>query len=172
MSEINGPFQIMPGGRGVLSNSVAASFPDIDNPGVIIHISYITRPFTDEPSAVTKTNLRNYAVVCEHLNTKNILIHMPSNVSEYENYDIGLELIIEYVCKKGLICHLETNPLTMEFIRYYDINDENMVEKYIEYTDELLAQIPKKYKSSFKIVVDTAHLFANGFHTADMIRYG
>ena len=169
--DLTNHLQIMPGGRSSLSTATVNSFPMVKNPNILIHASYITRPFTEDPSFVTITNLKNYVSLGKRLGTKHILIHMPSNVNEFNNYNVGLQIIIETICEKDMLCHFEVNPLSRELRELLGITRENEIEKYYEYTDEILKAIPKKYKNNFRIVIDTAHLFANGFTGKDMIPY-
>ena len=174
LKNIDGPFQIMPGGRATLSYKMIDQFPVMTNDRILIHANYLTRPFTFEPSFLTKTNLSNYAILAKKLGTKNILIHMPSNVKEYENYNIGLQLIIEKIIKEGCLCHLEVNPISIELRKYLDMKSDdasNLREKYYEYIDWILAGIPIRYKDKFRIVIDTAHMFSNGFNGLDMIAF-
>lgn len=171
LGKIAEPFQILPGGRSSFTAKDVSTFVESKNKNVLIHASYITRPFKEDISNVTKINLRNYTALAKRIGTKDILIHMPSNVAEYEEYAFGINAIIEYIIKNGCICHLEVNPLSKELQTYLKMNKSNAVEIYNNYTNELLDVIPAKYTDKFYICVDTAHLFANGFDTSAMITY-
>ena len=170
LSKIDEPFQIMPGGRSSLSNQQISEFEDMKNENILIHSSYITRPFSSIISNITRINLRNYTILARKLGTKDILIHMPSSLSDLTNFTTGLECIDKEVIDNGCICHLETNPLTKDLFRHLDMNKDNAYEKYDYYMEAIMESIPKKYIGSYRIVIDTAHLHANGLSTDEMIR--
>lgn len=171
LSKIVEPFQIMPGGRSSLSNQQISDFIEMKNENILIHSSYITRPFSSVISNITRINLRNYTVLAKKLGTKDILIHMPSSLNDLTNFTRGLECINKEVIDNGCICHLETNPLTKDLFKHLDMNKDNAYEKYEFYVEALIESIPKKYADKYKIVVDTAHLHANGLTTDQMIMF-
>lgn len=165
------PFQIMPGGRSSLSTSDISKFKEMKNENILIHSSYITRPFNSEISNITKVNLQNYSVLAHKLGTQDILIHMPSSISELQSFAIGIEAINKYIIENKCICHLETNPLTKDLIQLLKIDKSNAFKIYNTYTDTLWKSIPEKIRDKFRIVVDTAHLYANGLTIDQMIEY-
>lgn len=167
----NIPFQIMPGGRSSLSTDDISKFKNMENENILIHASYITRPFNSEVSNITKINLRNYTILASKLGTKDVLIHMPSSLLELKNFSNGIETIYQNVIRNNCICHLETNPLTKELIKLLKIDKSNAFEIYSNYTNALWQSIPEKIKPYFRIVVDTAHLYANGLTPTQMIKF-
>lgn len=169
MAKIKQPFQIMPGGRSKLSSSIISSFPEMKNENILIHVSYMTRPFSDSSIYITKENLKHYVNLCKKLGTKNILIHFPTNIKEYSRFSIGLEMIINILTKNNIICNFEIAPFSKELREYLEINKDNAYEKTVEYIDELFEQIPKTYIKMFKFVPDTAHLYVNGIENKFMI---
>lgn len=171
LAELTCPFQIMPGGHKCLSTAELATFEEMKNENILIHMNYITRPFSNEISAVTKLNIKNCVKLAHRLGTQHILIHMPSNINEYNAYAIGLDFLFKEVCDKGCILQLETNPLSKELRNYLEIDKKNAAAKYYEYTNHILSMIPQKYKKSVHLVVDTAHLFSNGLYGEDMPAY-
>lgn len=171
LAQLSCPFQIMPGGHRSLSSAELATFEEMKNENILIHMNYITRPFSDNISPVTKLNIKNCVKLALRMGTRNILVHMPSNLNEYSSYISGLEFLLAHVCDKGCILQLETNPLSKELQSYLGINKKNAIDKYYEYTEYLFSLIPKKYRSSVHLVVDTAHLFANGFTGESMPTY-
>lgn len=171
LAELKCPFQIMPGGRKCLSTAELATFEEMKNENILIHMSYITRPFSSDISAITKLNIKNCVKLAHRLGTHHILIHMPSNINEYTSFAVGLDFLFKEVCDKGCLLHLETNPLSKELRNYLGIDKTNAADKYLEYTDHLLSLVPSKYKDSVHIVVDTAHLFSNGLLAEDMPAY-
>ena len=106
LSLIECPFQIMPGGRSALTSADVEKFIETKNPDILIHSSYITRPF-GKSGPVTEMNLENYVELGKRLGTKDILMHMPTSKQEYENFQRGLSLLIDLVIKKGFNIHLE-----------------------------------------------------------------
>ena len=171
LASIHEPYQILPGGRSSFQAKDATTFKEGKNENVLIHASYITRPFKEDVSNVTRINLRNYATLAKRIGTKDILIHMPSNITEYEEFAFGVDAIIEYVIKNDCVCHLENNPLSKELQKYLKMDRSNAVKVYNEYTEQLIKILPPRYADKFYICVDTAHLFANGFNTDAMIDY-
>lgn len=171
LSKLNCPFQIMPGGRNSLSSKQIDEFIDMKNPNILIHSSYITRPFSSDITNITRINLRNYATLAHKLGTKDVLIHMPSSVMELTNFVNGLACINKELIDNGCICHLETNPLTKDLFKYLSMNKDNAFDKYENYVEAIWESIPKKYIKNYRIVVDTAHLHANGLNTEEMIRF-
>ena len=106
LSLIKCPFQIMPGGRSTLTSADVEKFIESKNPDILIHSSYITRPF-GKAGPVTEMNLHNYVELGKRLGTKDILMHMPSSKQEYENFQRGLSMLIDIVIRKGFNVHLE-----------------------------------------------------------------
>lgn len=171
LSKIKDPFQILPGGRTSLTTKAVDEFVEMKNENILIHANYTTRPFNLEISPITRLNISNYVKLCGKLGTKNILIHLPANVNEYENFGIGIQFIIENIISHNCFCHLEIAPLSKDLQKHLKITKENSINKYIEYIDYLLSIIPEKYRKSFYLVPDTAHLFANGFDGLDTIEF-
>lgn len=168
---IKEPFQIMPGGRSKLSSRLISQFPECQNKDIIIHASYITRPFSEVSTFISRENLKHYLHLCERLGTKNMLIHLPTNVKEFSNFSLGLEMIIKILSINNIICHFEIAPLSKELRDYLEINKENAYDKIIEFVEKLFSQIPEKFKTYFKFVPDTAHLFANGVSGENIINF-
>lgn len=106
LSLIECPFQIMPGGRSALTSADVEKFIETNNPDILIHSSYITRPF-GKAGPITEMNLENYVELGKRLGTKDILIHMPTSKQEYDNFQRGLGMLIDLVIKKGFNVHLE-----------------------------------------------------------------
>lgn len=165
------PFQIMPGGRSVLDSATVDTFHEMKNNRILIHASYITRPFNADVKPYTNLNLKCYSKLAHRLGTKHILIHMPSNLEEYEHYADGLILISKFICDQGCFCHLETNPMTKDLRLHLGINKDNAVRKYYRYIDMLFDVIPATYRESFRMAVDTAHMFANGFDGLEIVKF-
>jgi endonuclease IV len=98
--------------------------------------------------------LRTYKTLAEALHTKNILIHLPANLNEYNNLNIGFE-IIQSELGDDFNIHLEIPAWakTLHHISRVDYYDE--IDKYM--------------KPNYNYVFDTAHLFANGYTTEEII---
>lgn len=106
LSLIKCPFQIMPGGRSALTSADVERFIETNNPDILIHSSYITRPF-GKAGPITEMNLENYVELGKRLGTKDILIHMPTSKQEYDQFQRGLDMLVDLVIKKGFNVHLE-----------------------------------------------------------------
>lgn len=163
----NWPFQVMPGGRSVLSSKQIDEFPTGENPNVLIHSTYIVRPFGDpEKLHVAKLCLTNYARLAKKIGSTAVLVHMPASPNELTRFGQGIELIDECLTPYGCVLHLETEPLTKSMRDKLEMNEENAYEIYCNYTDRLF-----EVARDARLVVDTAHLFANGLSADDQISF-
>ena len=161
------PFQIMPGGRKVVSSADIEKFPTGKNPNVLIHSTYICRPFGDESkSDLARHCLKGYAQIARRLGSRNVLVHMPYSPAELERFGPGIELIRESLEPYECELHLETEPLTISLRKQLDLSEGNAYSVYTSYVEKLFEVAPDA-----KLVVDTAHLFANGLDTDDQIRF-
>lgn len=163
------PFQIMASTQNFLTTKTINSYPVVKNPNLLLHMNYITRVFNHnaiEANSKERLGLRQYVKLAERVGTKDILIHMPTNGVEVGHIPQGLKVINEELVKKGLIVHLEIAAWTQEVITCWNIRSkasEGKVEEYIsEFIDDVMNTAHKLSKNGFKLVLDTAHLFALG----------
>lgn len=166
-------FQIMASTRNYLTTQTINSYPKTSNPNLLLHMNYITRPFNNnaiEADSRERVSLRQYAKLAERVGTKDILIHMPTNPTEYKNIAQGLSVIGDELLSKGLIVHLEIAPWTQEMITLKKIrNNKNVVSYISAFVDEIISHFSHYPKNSLRIVFDTAHLYALGAESADQI---
>lgn len=170
------PFQIMPSGTSRLSTNVISQFPQLNNNKILIHVSYITRPFalyeSQKQEFMVRCNLDYYGRLAERLGTKNILIHLPSNINEMKYFDIGINTIIDELIKKHNInVHLEVPVFSSELRKHLDIDKDNAYDILINIIDAYFEQIPKQYKRFFKLTPDTAHLYSNGVDGSEIVKF-
>lgn len=167
LAQTNWCFQIMPGGRSVVSSKEVEEFPSGKNPNILIHSTYISRPFGDpEKSHIAKICLSNYAKISKKLGSSAILVHMPASPNELARFAPGLELIYDAISPYNGVLHLETEPLTKSLRDHIGLNEENALDIYSNYVDNLL-----KIAKNAMLVPDTAHLFANGLNSNDQIKF-
>lgn len=161
-------FQIMPSTRNYLTDAIIKSYPEGHNPRILIHMNYITKPFTDrayELGSRERFSLEQYRRLADRLGTKNILIHLPESVSEYDLLFQGLEVIHDVYPEHTV--HLEIPAFSRNLLQYFKMSRENASRVLEEYLNFVIQGMPEG--QSFKIVFDTAHLFANGLTPDEMI---
>lgn len=175
LSETNVPFQIMPTGNhgGIIYPKTVESYIPMKNPNIIIHVSYMTRPFGNKsthPDSKFPVMMKGYVDLGRRLGTKNILIHAPASAEEFSRSAIGIKLIYDHLIKHDMVLQLEIPAWTKDFIETYKIRERKPIEYMSGYIDgyiKLLSGLSKT--SNFKIVFDTAHLWSNGCEVDDMI---
>lgn len=168
MTELHDPYQIMPATQAILSNKTLNSYTHCDNPGILIHINYVTRPFSEKaliPLSFARENLQMYAALADKIGTKNILIHMPCTSSEMDSIGFGMKVILDIFREKEYVIHFEIPSFKADFVKR-----TIPAHEYIsDYLDEVISYSHHFHENCFKIVMDTAHLFANGCNVDDMI---
>jgi hypothetical protein len=193
------PFQVMPCTIQYLTQKMVDNYAPGFNPNTIIHMSYVIKPFgnklrvTKEGSEKTNSELfteifRNYALLASKLGTKNILIHLPESETEFKNLNDGLHLIYEAFKGLDVIIHFEQPSWSKDFQKYIRIitRDPSNVQQHrptekmdlyynTYYLNACLAHIKSIFSVSsnplqFRLVLDTAHLFANGLNVEEMIQ--
>ena len=165
------PFQIMASTRNYLSDSTINNYPESHNPNLLLHMNYITRPFNDnaiETNSRERASLRQYVKLAQRTGTQDILIHMPSNLTEYRNMAQGFRVISDELTKHNIIVHFEIAPWSQELISYFKLQEHP--EAVDEFIDKVIARFNKFPKGSFMIVFDTAHLYALGCEAEEQIR--
>lgn len=198
LSTIVDPFQIIPSTRGFLSNDMIESYRHTDNDNILIHMNYITRVFKKdaiENSSLSRRSLKQYAKFTQQFGPKNVLIHMPSNIDEYESLEYGFRIMKDELIDKGITVHLEIASWSKDLIKYIgmkdieqhtsevDTDDESVITQthtthsvahtpavcVISFINRILQYANTTAPSQFKLVFDTAHMYANGCNTDDMI---
>lgn len=171
--EINNPYQIMASTRNYLTTTTINSYPEAKNPDLLLHMNYITRPFNDnaiESNSRERVSLRQYAKLAKRLGTRDVLIHMPTNITEYENIAQGMSIIKDELIEKGVVCHLEISAWSQELLKYLDVRKQEPFKYVSEFIDRIVDLFTKFPKNAFMIVLDTAHLYAVGCEVQDQIK--
>lgn len=173
-------FQIMPSQRKIITPSMIASFPEIAAKRLsCVHTSYLTRVFSEKILSVQnfqRTNLLNYLALAERIGFSSILIHGPESMREWRFIDSSFEIvkelnkehpdvnvIVEIPSFKGDFINELKQLMTEDSSVKYSKSSEISVTDYISY------YLDRIIKNGFEIVLDTAHLFANGCTVEDMI---
>lgn len=166
------PFQIMPATRNYMTDNIINSYPQGSNNQIIIHMNYITRVFSSrsyENGSRERQSLRQYAKLADKLGTKNILIHLPETTNEWYNLSLGLSVIHDELLNYTV--HLEIPAFSRDFIAHLGLTLENSLDTVDKYIQQIIETINKDNSTrfKFKIVFDTAHLYANGLTSSDMM---
>lgn len=175
LSSITDPFQIMPATTNYLKDTSINNYLPSNNDKIILHLNYITRIFGDisiENDSKVRGSLQQYCKLADKLGTKNILVHGPYTVKEYENLSHGMSIIYEELIQTNKVVHIEMPAFAKDLMSKMnpEIKDENKhiirkedPKKYlIKYYDSIIKFLVKFPKGSSKLVPDTAHMFANG----------
>lgn len=166
---IDEPYQIMPGGRSACPQSVVDSMPTMSNPNVLLHASYVTKVFRAEPTPVVRMNIRNYVKIAHKLGTRDILIHFPEGYADHRDFVHGVSLLLSEM--DDCLIHFEVAPLYQDIRKRFDMNKDNGPEVYLQLVATWLRQIPRDQFHRFRMVVDTAHLYCNGYSVDDQIKF-
>lgn len=172
VSSIDEPFQIMPSTRNYLSDKSIDSYPNCKNENIIIHMNYITKIFRKdsiELNSSERKSLQQYVKLAKKLGTKNILIHMPYSVDEMYNIGDGFKIIYDELLKKDITVHLEITAWTKDLMNNMKIHDSNPKEYISNYLTKIINYMNIFPSDKFYVVIDTAHLFADGCEVDDMI---
>ena len=177
IASVSEPFQMMPATRTIMSDKQIEAYKNATNDKIILHMNYVTRVFKPEAIEVEskeRYSLRQYVKLATKLGTKNILLHLPCSSSEMSNLGIGMKVMHDEIIRKNMILHLEIPSWTKEYIKELGLNASNSegngMEAVIDYLTKVLKIIESFPKDSCFIVLDTAHMFANGCEADDMIR--
>lgn len=155
LSLIKCPFQIMPGGRSALTSADVERFIETNNPDILIHSSYITRPF-GKAGPITEMNLENYVELGKRLGTKDILIHMPTSKQEYDQFQRGLDMLVDLVIKKGFNVHLEITAFAKDLRSKLELCLEELPKgKLTKHLNEIIHEF-KHDKLPIEISMETS----------------
>lgn len=157
-------FQIMPATQNYLFDKSINSYPEGNNPNLVLHMNYITRIFSPdaiENDSSARRSLRQYVKLAKKLGTKDILIHAPYTSSEWASLPLGMKVMYDEIIKEGMKLHLEMPAWSSEFISKFT-NGEETREYLLRYFTEIFKYFSSFPKGSYYIVPDTAHMFANG----------
>lgn len=165
------PYQIMPERSRFITDPFVKSFPQCDKENdILIHVSYITRPFSSTYIACDRiSNLRSglagYVNLAKRLNTKHILIHGPDNADGWSNLGIGMGIIRDAIKGTNIMIHIEVPSMSVELLKSLrtSLEKESWDSANSLYIDSIL-QFKNELNGQLRIVLDTAHLHANGMN--------
>jgi len=151
------PVQIIPYSRTRIIEQEINCYPiRSKNNGGIVHSTYLCRPFGKKLEQFDNINvLRTYKTLCERIKY-NFLVHGPANDFEMSNLEKGFSILRE-VFK-------DFNQKVLIEIPSFNSGFKIPVPEYLE---KILSEFPEG--SKFEICLDTAHMFANGCQTNDII---
>ena len=152
------PVQIIPYSRTRIIEAEIKCYPIRDkNNGGIVHASYMCHPFGKKFEQFENTSmLRTYKTLCERIKY-NFLIHGPSNLNEFETYSKGMCIIRDMFKDFPYKILIEVPAFNKAF--QISMND---------YLAAIIGEFPAD-RNNFEICIDTAHLFANGCSSDDII---
>ena len=160
---INKPCQIMPRRTQGLYD-ISTINVNANNNKILIHTSYITHIWSVKSQEYHSTqwlNLKNYLLLAKKLNSHYILVHGPKSSKEYLEFGNGLQWLqtnFNKYCTDGLKIVIEIPAFTKEL-------NQKINNKY-KFVDDYLQTI---VNAGFDIVLDTAHLYANGLNCREMV---
>ena len=162
-------YQIMPSTQRVLTMSTIDSYPQINNPNILIHMNYITYVFNAksiENTSIARRSLQMYNRLADKLGTKNILIHMPKSKKEFEYLKFGLQVIYDELISKGKTLQFEIVPWDKELQELFNLRDDPIkaIKRFLNII------IKNSFDKNFNIVFDTAHLHALGLDGNSMCK--
>jgi endonuclease IV len=155
------PCQIMPIQRKYLTQSIVNSYENVNNKNILIHTSYVTKIFTNNAlNMLSKVqyNLKCYIELAKKIGSKYILIHGPSSKEEYDNFGKGLQVIKQLFNDTDINVCIEIPSFARSLLTTITDN-YNFINNYLDFIIE---------KLNCEIVLDTAHLHANGLGGKDI----
>lgn len=153
-------FQIIPATTNYLTANIIANYKQGSNPNILIHTSYITRIFKQQfllDNSKEEKIIYTYINLARKIGTKNILIHGPCNPTEYAVFGLCLGKLIQIQKNEDVVFHIEMPSFTKAFFEEYKVD----IEFIINYFDIIA-------NNKLKVVIDTAHAYANGMSTDDI----
>ena len=163
VSKISDPFQIMPATQNHISDKTLSTYDPGNNPRIILHMNYITHVFSDKAvmnDSTVRYSIRQYTKLADILGTKNILIHMPYTLTEWNNLAAGMNVIKDEICDRGYVVHLEIPSWARDLLS--ELKSGDPVDYISEYLDTVFEYCREFPYGSYKLVPDTAHMWADG----------
>lgn len=170
LSTISEPYQIMPSTQTMLLDRYITAYPTAKLPGLLIHMNYITKPFSPsaiETNSMERKSLRQYVKLAQKLGTKNILIHGPNSLSEYQHLAVGMKVIKDELISSGMKLQMEIPSFTRDLIDHFLGISDNPIKNMLLYLTELSKYLSLFPEGSYGLVPDTAHLYADGIETME-----
>ena len=167
------PYQIMPATINYIKDSDIEKYKNISNPKILIHLNYITPMFSTkgiEKGSSVRFSLRQYRHLADKLGTKNILVHMPKSLQEWNNFKMGFKIVYDELLSKDYDVHFEITSWSKDLHKEFGKEADQRVQVVEKYFKALLDEAKALDVSRHvHIVIDTAHMFANGCTEDDII---
>lgn len=129
----------------------------------ILHVSHSCRPYGNVTEESVKRYLSSYIDMMRQLGMSQILVHGPFSFGELANSEIAARVITS-VIPKDITMHVELPAFDSQTMRLLE-----KLENRAELISTIIAEFMKPLPDSVKLVLDTAHLWANGLTPAEMI---
>ena len=160
------PYQIMPATINYIKDSDIERYKNISNPKILIHLNYITPMFSTkgiEKGSSVRFSLRQYRHLADKIGTKNILVHMPKSLQEWNNFKMGFKIVYDELLSKDYMVHFEITSWSKDLHKEFGKDPDQRVQVVERYFDALLNEAKALgVNDHVRIVIDTAHMFANG----------
>lgn len=176
LTSSNEPFQIMPTRTGFINLDKFKEVAKSSEPRpILIHTGYDFSPFSlnaINPNSYASKLLINNLKLCSLINADYVLIHGPDTTSKLSYFIHGLaflkQLYIEYTKNTNIKLCIEIPAFKKDLYQTIDqlYNQDTLNLKVIQFIKECLNEC---IKNDFSIVLDTAHLYANGLTTQQQI---
>ena len=174
------PMQIMPQQRKTITALMLAQYPLINDKRIAcVHTSYVTRVFTEKMlgNGFQRVNILNYLALANRIGFKYVLVHGPESMKEWRLMDASLtilhdlekrsagpaKIIIEMPAFKGTFIEDLKDLMSKDTSHTEDKEGSITVQDIMSYYFDSIVE------HGFEIVLDTAHLYANGCTVDDMI---
>lgn len=175
MKKYNHPLQIMPQTTKIPTDEIISSYPDCSKCKLrdsVIHTSYITRPFTDLYSngglSKFRYNIDQYIRLCKRLQYKRLLIHLPGTENEMKYLGQGMTELINIFSNPENVDLGNGNYLIL--VLEIPAFKAGYKEDVFKYFHSIVGSFFDKFKlNNVELCFDTAHIFANGLDSLEMI---
>ena len=131
---------------------------------ILVHAGYDVKPFTSnlflKTSYIAAVLLPSYMTLCRRIGADMLLIHGPESYDEYKHLKACLMLLKDVYVDDVKMC-VEMPAFAKSLLESYEFtrNPQQFIKSYLHTIVD----------AGFEICVDTAHMFANGMSTDDVI---
>lgn len=163
------PYQIVPVHDSFMNDKCINSYElGMFENDILIHASFVSRPFGDKQCETDKGiyNIMQYDRFATKIRSKYILFHGPANTEEYNNFEKGLKCIDKW-CNNKIIC-IEIPAFASSLHNYVKKSGKSCYE-FVDSYLEFIAKYASCKDNEIQMVIDTAHLHANGLSGKEMI---
>lgn len=132
-------------------------------------MNYLTYVFNEKAivdGSVARSSLKAFNRLADRLGTNNILIHMPRSKKEFTYVKYGMQVIYDELLDHDKILQFEIVPWDKELQELFELR-KDPIKAVTRYLNIIIKTIGNNDK--FKIVFDTAHLYALGLNGNMMI---